>query len=63
MEYTVWGRKPESEEWDETLLLSCGKTRKQAERVKQLAERDGWVHVRVAAMDMTSPPDFAGTIA
>lgn len=58
-ETLLYGRKLNSEEWQEE-LLSTNPAR--FDEIKQLAVRDGFGHFRVASVDLTQAPDFKRTL-
>lgn len=61
-EFIVWGVAPGDEH--EQPLYTKARTFEGAERVAKLLERaHGCTHTRVQILDLTTPPDFAGTIA
>lgn len=59
-EKVIFGRKPDQEEWEETLLLTHAENYN-LDKVIPRIEADGWI-VRVATIDIDTPPDFAAII-
>lgn len=53
--------KGATEQWEEVLLLTNA-TPEKIERVKELAARDGFHSFRESKIDLSTPPDFAGTV-
>jgi hypothetical protein len=47
---------------NEELLSETAETPSQIEAVKKAATADGWHHIRVAIIDMATPPDFRKVI-
>jgi hypothetical protein len=58
-ETVLYGRKLDSEEWQEELLTT---NPARIEEVKRLAGDAGYGHFRVATIDLSTPPDFRRTI-
>ena len=58
-EQVLWGVKDGDEDWQEVVLCTQPE---RFEHVRQLAKNDGYGRFRVSVMDMSKPPDFAGTI-
>ena len=50
-----------TERYEEVLLLTNA-TPERIERVKALVSKDGFHSFRVAVIDLSTPPDFGGTI-
>ena len=61
MEYVVWGRRPQDEDWQEQLLKTSLPTRQEAQHWQARAEADGFVGVHIGVVD-GSVPDFIGAM-
>lgn len=62
-EYLVWGLpKGETQRYNECLLLSCGKSLADCQKVIDAATKDGWHGFRVSTFNGEAP-DFAKTLA
>lgn len=62
-EHVMWGLpKGSTERFDEVLLLSNAGNMQIVEQVKRLAGADGFHSFRIAVIDFSSSPDFAGTV-
>lgn len=55
----MWGVKTGDPDWMETVLCTQPE---RFEEVKATATKDGWGRFRIATIDMTGLPDFAGTV-
>jgi len=58
-ETLLYGRKLNSEEWEEEILCSMPEY---FEKVKELAGKDGYGHFRIAEINLSEMPDFKKTI-
>jgi len=60
--YNLYGlAKDETEQYMESLLLSEA-TKAQCKQIEQRARQDGYHSFRIAAVDLSMPPDFAGSV-
>lgn len=63
VEYVLYGLpKHSTERYDEVLLLSDASDYSRVERCKELATRDGFHSFRIAAIDLSKPPDFRNVL-
>ena len=64
MEHLLYGLpKGETERYTEVLLLSDASDPQRVEKVKALATKDGFHSFRIAAVDLSQPPDFTKVLA
>lgn len=56
----LWGIRAGNEDWQEELLSEGDPSN--FEKIKAMAERDGFDRFRVALIDLTLPPDFAKVV-
>ena len=59
-ETTLWGRKADDEEWCESLLSTNPEI---FANVITMAKKDGFVHFRIAKIDLSKPPNFTSILA
>ena len=58
-EYVLWGVRHGHPDWAEAIL---SRDPERFEEIQMLAALDGWGRFRIAKVDLTTPPDFAGTV-
>jgi hypothetical protein len=57
-EYVLWGLpKGSNDHLDAVVLLSCGRSPEDVEKVKKLASKEGWHTFRVQVIDLSKPFD------
>jgi hypothetical protein len=62
-EYLLWGLRPgDKDRWREE-LLTCSPTREARDRIRRLAEEDGFHSFRESEYTLGERPDFGGTVA
>lgn len=59
IERILWGVRNGDEDWQESILSTNPAA---FEKIRQMAERDGWGRFRESTLDLSERPDFAKTI-